>query len=107
MKLRHAERIIEWCEDNDLEARIYEGYSGKFMYGAETTAIIVKSPEVVGLAIGRINASIEIGVGSLSFLLEDALAELSDGEVPSPPEDEETIPEGFRVDNFAREFVVY
>lgn len=41
MDKRIAEIIVEACEENDVEASIYEDYSGRGMYGKTTTGVVV------------------------------------------------------------------
>ena len=42
-----ALRLIEVAEDTEIEAEIREGYSGRGMYGKETTAVVAPSLRVL------------------------------------------------------------
>jgi len=47
-----AETIVEAIEnDNGNEARIYENYSGRGMYGSKTTGVVAKSMSSIMSAI--------------------------------------------------------
>lgn len=46
-----AERIVEAIENNDGEARIYENYSGRGMYGKTTTGVVVENGDLVSSII--------------------------------------------------------
>jgi len=43
MTKAQAKRVIKRIEDKGGEARIYEGYSGRGMYGRNTTGVVVGS----------------------------------------------------------------
>jgi len=40
MKLKYAQALVQASKDNDLELELYEGYSGRGMYGDRTSAIV-------------------------------------------------------------------
>lgn len=41
MDIEKAEAIVDKLNDKGVEARLYEGYSGRGMYGACTTGVVV------------------------------------------------------------------
>ncbi len=41
MNIEKAEAIVDKLNDKGIEARLHEGYSGRGMYGATTTGVIV------------------------------------------------------------------
>lgn len=43
MEKRVAEFLVELLEDGGKEASLYEGYSGRGMYGKETTGVVLGS----------------------------------------------------------------
>lgn len=47
MDKKVAEAIVDACYNQGYDADIYEGYSGRFMYGKETTGVTVDSISVV------------------------------------------------------------
>ena len=42
-----AKRIVDACENQGYDADIYEGYSGRGMYGSETTGVTADSKSVI------------------------------------------------------------
>lgn len=42
-----AEAIVNACHSSGYEAELHEGYSGKFMYGEETTGVSLDSPTLL------------------------------------------------------------
>jgi hypothetical protein len=52
MKLGLAQEIVNTLTENDIEAKVYEGYSGRGMFGQETTAVELTSSYDYGTACG-------------------------------------------------------
>lgn len=48
-----AEKILE--EEDLKSAELFEGYSGRFMYGAETTAVVVDTIDEAGYLCHKYN----------------------------------------------------
>lgn len=53
MTLDQAKKIVEILNDEGVEARVYENYSGRGMYGATCTGIVCDDPVSVGAAASR------------------------------------------------------
>jgi len=43
MEYELAETLCDICNNEGIECEVREGYSGRFMYGSETTGIILNS----------------------------------------------------------------
>lgn len=43
MKLEHAEVILDFLQSQGTEASVYEGYSGRGMFRAETAGVVTRS----------------------------------------------------------------
>jgi len=43
MKIERAVKIVEKLVSNGIDARLYKGYSGRCMFGAETDGVVVDS----------------------------------------------------------------
>lgn len=88
MNRKLAQLLVDLAEDFDIEASIYENYSGRGMYGAVTTGIVM-----------------EDAVANLPFLLYNcarSIVELQEaGELPLE------LDESFRTDNMGRDVIVY
>lgn len=57
MKLETAKRIVDIAEENGIELKLYENYSGRGMFGRTTTGIVGSQTaiiEAVGLAAWRL-----------------------------------------------------
>ena len=71
-----AEAIVEQAKDAGYEVSLYEGYSGRGMYGKETTAIKYESEGELLECIVLAAIDIEAGVTSFQCNLQDFLKEL-------------------------------
>ena len=60
MEARLAKRLVEMCVESGVDARIYEDYSGRAMFGKNTTGIVI--PTLVALIEVLINAMIVVDV---------------------------------------------
>ena len=47
MQLELAKKIVNACYNQGKEARLYEDYSGRWMYGKETTGVVVDSKDTI------------------------------------------------------------
>ena len=55
MKLEHAKKIVTHIENElDEEARIYENYSGRGMFGKTTAGVVARSIGVIHQAMGEL-----------------------------------------------------
>lgn len=55
MKLEHAKKIVEHIENEfGEEARLYEKYSGRCMFGKTTAGVVARSTEVIHRAMGEL-----------------------------------------------------
>jgi hypothetical protein len=54
MKLENASKIFYYLEDKGTPVEIFEGYSGRGMYGEETTGIVVDNAMDVAHAMGHL-----------------------------------------------------
>jgi hypothetical protein len=52
MDLNVAQEIVSTLTENDIDAKVYEGYSGRGMYGRETVAVELLSSRDYGIACG-------------------------------------------------------
>lgn len=53
MKL--AETLVQVCEDEGLDVKLYESYSGRSMYGRETTGVVIHEGDVQDILRAVIN----------------------------------------------------
>jgi hypothetical protein len=88
MTLEQAENLSYWTE---LVEDIIEDYSGRFMYGSETAAIIVNFHNK----------------GELIKALQDNIEHEMDYDTIEELEDLIDVVEGLRVDNMALQYVMY
>ena len=52
MNIQSANFLVEVAANNGIDAELYEGYSGRGMYGEETTGVTTENPvKLLGLAI--------------------------------------------------------
>lgn len=47
MKLENAQRIAKAAEDNDLDVRLYESYSGRGMFGRQTAGLVGSQSDIL------------------------------------------------------------
>ncbi len=88
MNRKLAQLLVDVCEDFDIDARIYENYSGRGMCGAVTTGIVM-----------------EDAIANLPFMLYNcaqSIVKLQEaGELPLELDD------SFRTDSMGRDSIVY
>lgn len=51
MKLEFAQSVVDFMYDSGTDAKLYEDYSGRWMYGSTTAAVVGDLSEVL-MAIG-------------------------------------------------------
>lgn len=59
MELKLANYIVEKLQDVEEDARVYQDYSGRFMYGKKTTGVITNNPANIAEALIGIIANIQ------------------------------------------------
>lgn len=108
MKLEHVNRIIEWLASQGHSVLIYENYSGKLMYGDETTGIIVPDESIVSYAIGTLNAGEPASDPTMISIYEEFFTSVEE-ESPSleTARNADLIPQEFRVDDLGRSRICY
>lgn len=52
--MTHAIEIVASLKRNGFDASLHEDYSGRFMYGARTAAVVASSVLLVGWAAGTV-----------------------------------------------------
>ena len=67
MKLEHAQQIVEYLEDEGTEARLYKGYSGRAMYGRETSGVVSASVGDITYAMGALGIKERIQTDSMGL----------------------------------------
>jgi hypothetical protein len=67
MKIEHAKQIVEFLESEGTEASLYEGYSGRFMYGKETAGVVTKSLGDVAYALGALGIRVKPKTDSMGL----------------------------------------
>lgn len=66
-----AEHIVNACNNEGVEARLYENYSGRGMYGKTTMGVVVESLEDVLKAV--INCSYSLKGYGVDCIRSDSL----------------------------------
>ena len=67
MKLDYAEQIVEYMETEGTKASLYEGYSGRGMYGRETSGVVAESVGDVTYAMGALGIKERIQTDSMGL----------------------------------------
>jgi len=68
MKMEKAERMVEKLQDEGYEARLYEGYSGRGMFGRETTGVSTDAHPTTAAAVTGVRCSSDnLGLGYILY----------------------------------------
>jgi len=55
MEMKLAETLVQVCEDQGLDVKLYESYSGRSMYGRETTGVVIFEGDIQDILRAVIN----------------------------------------------------
>ena len=64
MDTKLAETLVQVCENNGMDVSLRESYSGRGMYGKDTTGVVINDGDVQDILIAVIN-------NATSFIAEE------------------------------------
>lgn len=91
MKTNEAEFIVDALEASGIEASVYSNYSGRGMYGETTDGVVTGDIASIAPAIVRFMAEDEDNFKKAMRLVEEGCFPVN----------------GYRLDNMARDYIIY